>query len=318
MRTLILPYALACSLVLSGCCTGTPLRCAVRDFAPGFYPRQPATSADQLGFQRHQNSFDNAACYASSRTIVASGPKNIALEYGQKRGGDVLLDFGRPLVTGTLKIDRVTKSSITISESEEISLDGIYFKPSSICGETRAGEYAGACGANDRIVAKSLRAKRLQAWQSAEGGMSASILLEDRGGKLVLSSSTAGSGWDGDNLFFAYQLKEVRTRRTRLRDFPNWPRGKPTDPVDGDVCQISVSGQPANSWEGKLLCPIDEGVGETPIGGPLGTMIGVHAAGSVSYQIAVDYDASTSLFRIRYYKWTVDESQRACTAQLGK
>lgn len=253
MRRNVFGITIAGFCTLFGC-SNLPVGPNIGNIAEGFKYRRPATAAHELGKQRHQGTFDNATCYSATQLLAAAGPKNIQSDYAGQIGGDLRIDGGRPLLTAVASLSKVTVSSVTIKESEETSLDGIYFLPNSICAETNEAEYARPNGAKDEIAAKALRAKEIHIWGTDTNNAGVSLTWKDQGGKLVLSSGTSSIGWDGDNLYFAYKMKRVTTRKTPTRDFPHLAAKKPTENIDGDICQINVNGQLNDSWSGNLLC----------------------------------------------------------------
>ncbi|WP_437994985.1 hypothetical protein WMF26_26660 [Sorangium sp. So ce185] len=281
---------------------------AIKDLAPDYRARTPASGAASLGRRLLGDQPETNACFDGDQGTAAPSWSKVTLHYGDVLDGKLSGDFGAAVkVAPSAGVSSKRSASITLTDLVESSLSAVYLDASGACTSL----FAETGTSYVRVLTRAIKAGTLEV--AAEEAVAATLAIDasSLGGTSVSASSTSGRRLQGTSLFFA-DYPECFSVVYQKRDCAGAAVG-PGNVCDLDACSFNVAAldTAGAAWRGKLSC---EGGASIDLGGTLGAWgKAQRTAPGVTYNVRVLKGAFLGTVNIDLRRWvTRSESPDKC------
>ncbi|MFS8065712.1 MAG: hypothetical protein ACMG6S_04990 [Byssovorax sp.] len=300
------------ALPLTACATSATVTLdrAVKDLAPDYHARTPASAAASLGRRLLGDQPETNACFDGDQGTAAPSWSRMTLSYEDMLDGKLRADFGAfikaaPSVSASSK----HRASITLTDLVEDRLSAVYMNAGGACTSL----FAETGTSYVKVLTRAIKAGTIEL--STEQAISSALEVDVAviGGASTSASSSSSRKLQGASLFFA-DFAECFSVAYQKKDCKGSPVG-PGRVCDLDACSFTVAALDTGgaAWTGKLSC---EGGAGIDLGGTLGEWGKAQkTAPGVAYNVRVLEGASLGTVNIDLRRWvTRSEAPDKCAS----
>ena len=283
---------------------------AVKDLAPDYRARTPASGAMSLGRRLLGDQPETNACFDGDQGVAAPSWSRMTLSYEDMLDGKLRADFGAVIKAApSLSASSKRSASITLTDLVEDRLSAVYMNAGGACTSL----FAEPGTSYVKVLTRAIKAGTIEL--STEQAISSALEVDVAviGGASTSASSSSSRKLQGASLFFA-DFAECFSVAYQKKDCGSSPVG-PGRVCDLDACSFTVAAldTSTSSWTGKLSC-------EGGTGGDLGGTLGEwgkaqKTAPGVAYNVRVLKGASLGTVNIDLRRWvTRSEAPDKCAS----
>ena len=300
------------ALPLTACATTATVTIdkAVKDLAPDYRARTPASGAASLGRRLLGDQPETNACFDGDQGAAAPSWSRMTLSYEDMLDGKLRADFGAVIKAApSLRASSKHRASITLTDLVEDRLSAVYMNASGAC----TGLFAETGTSYVKVLTRAIKAGTIEL--STEQAMTSALEVDVAviGGASTSASSSSSRKLQGASLFFA-DFAECFSVAYQKKDCSGSPVGAGRV-CDLDACSFTVAALDTGSsaWTGKLSC---EGGAGMDLGGTLGEWGRAQkTAPGVVYNVRVLKGASLGTVNIDLRRWvTRSEAPDRCAS----
>lgn len=300
----LLPPAL---LMFVGC--ATPMQDAVRTMAPGYRPKAPASSDDELGRHLVGNQPATNACFAGDPTKESSSWNELKFTYKDVLDTEFSIDLGKVVqVPADVGIKAASSRSATVilQDLAITKLNSLYINANSACvsnsQELAAFDRPG--GAYMRVLTKAIRAGTVTLEESNEISGKLNVDVVKLGNASVGPKNQTSRTWNGASLFFAdySECFNVMHKRMTCSDVGVGSG----DRCNQEPCTVTVNTVDpgtSTSWTATISCPGSppQNLGVSESGG----WVQYQASPGVTYNVRVQRNPPYVGVKVDFDRWIV-------------
>lgn len=279
-------------VTFGGCANKTPLIRLLKEDAPNFQPKAPATNDAELGRDIiGKLPAINPSFAGELEPSLFRSWSNRVLTYNHAHDADVSADFG-DIFRVTADESTKVKVYIKLSNVQEQRLKNLFYNPSV------GSEFDIGGKIERRVITRALKADSVYIKKETVSGMGLAIDTTKVSGKLK-TNSDGTSIWAGDNLFFGHVIEKVQVTSTSIN----------RELATGQACTLSscsfvLDAIDHNLWNGTLSC---QGSGDNNdsynLRGKVGSFINQRVGPGVSYSIQIQKVPGIGRAQVLMYRY---------------
>jgi hypothetical protein len=307
-----LVIAMLAALPLTACASTTTVTIdkAIKELAPDYRARTPATGSASLGRRLLGDQPETNACFDGDQGTAAPSWSKLLLRYGDVLDGKLHADFGAAVkIAPSLGVSSKRSANITLTDLVESRLSAVYMNASGACTSL----FAETGTSYVKVLTRAIKAGTIEV--EAEQVIAAALAVDASsiGGASANASSSSGRKLQGTSLFFA-DFPECFSVVYQKKDCAGSAVG-PGNVCDLDACSFNIAALDTGgaAWKGKLSC---EGGAAIDLGGTLGEWGKAQkTAPGVAYNVRVLKGTGLGTVNIDLRRWvTRSESPDKCAA----
>lgn len=307
-----LAVAMLAALSLTACAGAATVTLdkAIKDIAPDYRARTPASGAASLGRRLLGDQPETNACFDGDPGTAAPSWSKVTLSYGDVLDGKLSADLGAAVkVSPSVSASSKRSARVTLTDLVESRLSAVYLNASGAC----TSSFAESGTSYVRVLTRSIRAGTIEVTADQAITTALQINVASIGGASANASSASGRAIQGTSLFFA-DFPECFSVGYQKKDCAGWAVGS-GNVCDLDACSFTIAALDtgAAAWKGKLSC---EGGSAVELSGTLGAWgKAQRTAPGVAYNVRVLKGAALGTVNIDLRRWvTRSEPPDKCAA----
>jgi hypothetical protein len=315
VRARVVLAALA-SLPLAACATTATITLdkAVREVAPSYRVRAPASGEGSLGRRLLGDAPETNACFDGDRATSAPSWSRLVLSYGDVLDGKLRADLGSAVkVSPSLSASSKRSASVTLTDLVEEKLSALYLDASGTC----AGLFAEPGTRYVKVLTRAVKAGTIEMTADQDVTSALSIDIPGAAGASAGASSTSSRKLQGASLFIA-DFPECFSVAHEKKECAGSPVG-PGHVCDLGSCSFHVAALDTGRalWKGKLSC---EGGASIDLDGTLGAWGKAQkTAPGLVYNVRVLAGSGVGLVNVDVRRWiTRSEAPEKCASGAGE